>query len=319
MALNQGIAIFIKVITNYTRKYEKLLIERSSIMAIVVNTNVSSLMVQKNLNAATNGMNTAMERMSTGLRINSAADDAAGMAVSAGLEKQVRGSVVAQSNAQMGSSLLTVTEGSLGVIQSNLLRIRDLVEQAGNDTYGADARAAIGEEVSARLDEIDRLSEVADFNGIKLLNGQGVTAAGLRLQIGMDGSANDALTLSGDIFASAGASALGTFGTGGTKAAFVAALGTSAGAAGELANVDAAIADVVDRKTQIGAAQNRLTSAMEGLKVQEINLTASNSAIKDADIAVESSAFIKNQILQQASSSLLAQANQAPSIALSLV
>lgn len=285
-------------------------------MAIVVNTNVSSLMVQKNLNAATTSMNQAMERMSTGLRINSAGDDAAGMAVSSGLEKQVRGATVAQSNAQMGSSLLTVTEGSLGVIQSNLLRIRDLAEQAGNDTYGTDARTAIKAEMEARLDEIDRLSNVADFNGIKLLDG---TQGALRLQVGMNGTADDAISLDASIFENAGSSSLGVYGAGGTQATFLTAMDTSAGAAGVLANIDSAISDVVDRKTQIGAAQNRLTSAVEGLKVQEINLTASNSAIKDADIAAESSSFVKNQILQQASSSLLAQANQTPSIALSLI
>lgn len=289
-------------------------------MAIVVNTNTASLMVQKNLNDATTSMNLSMERMSTGLRINSAKDDAAGMAVSSGLEKQVKGAVVAQANAQMGSSLLTVTEGSLGVIQSNLLRIRDLTEQAGNDTYGADARKAISAEVGARIDEINRLAKVADFNGINLLNG--TKTADLRLQVGMNGSGDDVIALDKAIFAAAGTSTIGLYGAGATtasKAAFLTALAGSTTAATLLKDVDKSIDNIVDRKTKIGAAQNRLSSAMEGLKVQEINLTSSNSAIKDADIAAESSSFVKSQILQQASASLLSQANQIPGIALTLI
>lgn len=274
-------------------------------------------MVQRNLNAATDSMNTAMQRMSTGLRINTAADDAAGMAVSAGLERQIRGSVVAQSNGQMGSSMLTVAEGSLGVIQSNLLRIRDLVEQAGNDTYGTEAREGIKSEVEARLNEIDRLSKVADFNGIKLSDGS--IAADVRIQIGIDGDANNAIMIPQTVFGDAQCSTLGLFAGNTGQQNFLDAIDTSATAVANLALIDTALTNIVERKTQIGAVQNRITSAVDGLKIQETNLTSSNSAIKDADIAVESSNFVRSQILQQASASLLTQANQTPSIALSLI
>src|SRR5574344_39045 len=296
-------------------------------MAVVVNTNTTSLQVQKNLNAATSSMNTAMERMSTGLKINSAKDDAAGMAVSAGLEKMIGASGIAQSNSEMCSNMLTVTEGNLEVMRSNLLRIRDLYEQAGNDTYGSTARSAITEEVRSRFQEIDRLAKAADFNGIKLLDGAGAFAtSGARLQVGTDSNGSSAITLDKSIFAKAGISSLGITGlTGLTSNGISAAttanlkLDTAAGAAGVLASIDTAIDNIVTRQTKIGAAQNRLSSAVEAAQVQEINLTASNSQIKDADIAEESSAFVKAQILQQSSASLLSQANQIPAVALSLV
>ncbi len=295
-------------------------------MAVVVNTNTSSLLVQKNLNTATASMNTAMERMSTGLRINSAKDDAAGMAVSAGLEKTIGASSIAQSNSEMGSNMLTVTEGNLGVIRSNLLRIRDLYEQAGNDTYGASARDAIKEEVKARFQEVDRLAQAADFNGIKLLDGAGITQD-VRLQVGTDSTVSSRIMLDKAIFGATGISSLGITGitTNFTTSTISNAstadlkLNTAAGAAAILKELDKAIDGIVTRQTKIGAAQNRLTSAVEAAQIQEINLTSANSQIKDADIAEESSNFVKYQILQQSSASLLTQANQTPSIALSLV
>ena len=137
-------------------------------MAITVNTNMASFTAQKALNSATSKMNTAMERMSTGLRINSSKDDAAGMAVSTKLDYKVSSLNVAKDNAQMGASMLDTTEGVLDVIKTNLVRVRDLTEQAANGTYGSDALAAIQTEVSARLTEITRVAESSEFNGKKI-------------------------------------------------------------------------------------------------------------------------------------------------------
>jgi flagellin len=201
-----------------------------------------------------------------------------------------------------------------------------LYEQAGNDTYGASARDAIKEEVKARFQEVDRLAQAADFNGIKLLDGAGITQD-VRLQVGTDSTVSSRIMLDKAIFGATGISSLGITGitTNFTTSTISNAstadlkLNTAAGAAAILKELDKAIDGIVTRQTKIGAAQNRLTSAVEAAQIQEINLTSANSQIKDADIAEESSNFVKYQILQQSSASLLTQANQTPSIALSLI
>ena len=294
-------------------------------MAITVNTNMSSIIVQQNLNKATTGMNTAMERMSTGLRINSSADDAAGMAVATKLDYKVGSLAVAQDNGQMGASLLDTAEGVLNVMNSNLTRIRDLTEQAANGTYGSDALEAIATEVSARLDEITRVAQTTEFNGINLLSGTQTTA--INLQVGIGTTTNDIIALDSKLFANAKASALlGSYTPSGGSAItdYTAdnvklVYASDAKARGFLTNIDAAIKNVTDRKTLIGGNQQRIISAMETAQVMQTNLTSASSLIKDADIAEESSNYIKNQILQQASATLLATANQSPSIAVNLV
>lgn len=278
-------------------------------MAIIVNTNTQSLMVQNSLAKATSGMTTAMQRMSTGLKINSAKDDAAGMAVATNLNVQVRGTQVAQSNAQMGDSMLTTTEGTLDTIQSNLLRIRDLTEQAANGTYDLDA---IKTEVSARADEINRIAKATDFNGMKLLDG---TTKDLKLQVGTGSTDENTISIDNKIFNAADTSTIGV----GNATEIDAAFASASSARTFLDKVDEGIKNITDRKTLIGAAQNRLSSATDGLKVQETNLTSAKSAVEDADIATESSNYVKQQILQQSAASLLVQANQNPSIAVSLV
>jgi len=279
-------------------------------MAITVNTNMASFTAQKALNSATNKMNTAMERMSTGLRINSSKDDAAGMAVSTKLDYKVSSLNVAKDNAQMGASMLDTTEGVLDVIKSNLVRVRDLTEQAANGTYGSDALAAIQTEVSARLTEITRVAESSEFNGKKILNGD---TTGVQLQVGITGDANSQISLNNDIFADA--TATGLIGTYDLDSVFE----SDTNARAFLSSLDTAIDTVTERKTLIGGSQSAITSAMDAAEVMSTNLTSSSSLIKDADIAEESSNYIKNQILQQASATLLATANQAPSIAVNLV
>ena len=278
-------------------------------MAITVNTNIPSLTAQHSLNAATNKMNTAMERMSTGLRINSSKDDAAGMAVSNKLDYKVSSLAVAQDNAQMGASMLDTMEGVMGVINDNLTRIRDLTEQAANGTYGSDAIAAIKTEINSRLNEINRVANSAEFNGKKLLNGD---TSSVSLQVGINNDSYSTITLDSSVFQNSTKTGLGFDENDITYT-------TAAQFKGFLGTVDEAIKRVTDAKTAIGGKQAAITSAMESAQVMATNLTSASSLIKDADIAEESSNYIKQQILQQTSASLLATANQAPSIALNLV
>ena len=278
-------------------------------MAITVNTNVPSLTAQASLNAATNKMNTAMERMSTGARINSSKDDAAGMAVSNKLDYKVSSLAVAQDNAQMGASMLDTVEGVMGVINDNLTRIRDLTEQAANGTYGSDALSAIKTEINSRLNEINRVANSTEFNGKKLLDGHAGT---INLQVGINNDEYSTITLDSSVFQNSTKTGLG-FAEGDITYT------TSDQFKGFLGTVDTAIERITKAKTAIGGKQSAITSAMESAQVMATNLTSASSLIKDADIAEESSNYIKQQILQQTSASLLATANQAPSIALNLV
>ena len=280
-------------------------------MAITVNTNIPSLTAQKSLNQATNKMNSAMERMSTGYRINSSKDDAAGMAVSRKLDYKISSLGVAQSNAQMGASMLDTMEGVMGVVNDNLVRIRDLTEQAANGTYGTDAMKAMATEINTRLDEITRIANSAEFNGKKLINGD--MKNDIKLQVGITSTDESQITLESKLFQDCKSDSLGV-----EKIAKPEEW-TDTLARTFLSTVDAAISKVTDATTQIGSKQAAITSAMDTALVMQTNLTSANSLIKDADIAEESSNYIKQQILQQTSASLLATANQSPSIALNLV
>ncbi len=279
-------------------------------MAITVNTNMAALAAQNALNKSTSKMNTAMERMTTGYKINSSKDDAAGLAVSNKLEYKVSSLKVAQNNAQMGASMLDTMEGVMTTINDNLTRIRDLTEQAANGTYGTDALTAITTEVNARIAEIDRIANSAEFNGKKILDG---STKSVTLQVGINGDANSQITLDASVFQSAKKADLGLTDVDWAKK------DGDATARAYLETVDKAIEKITNAKTAIGGKQAAITSAMESAQVMQTNLTSANSLIKDADIAEESSNYIKNQILQQTSASLLATANQAPSIALNLV
>ena len=293
-------------------------------MAITVNTNIPSLTAQKSLNKSTNAMNTAMERMSTGYKINSSKDDAAGMAVATNLAYKASSFKVAQDNAQMGQSMLDTTEGVLDVIKDNLTRVRDLTEQAANGTYGTDALTAIKSEIDARLGEINRVAESADFNGKVLLNGdatKGGITSDIKLQVGIgkEGS-NSTIDVDHNLFASAKSNDLLKKTDGESWSWNKETTITNDSTARDfLARVDSAIDKITSRKTTIGGLQARITSAMDTANVMQTNLTSAASLIQDADVAEESSNYIKQQILQQTSASLLATANQAPSIASSLI
>ncbi len=281
-------------------------------MSITVNTNIPSLTAQKSLNKSTSAMNTAMQRMSTGYKINSSKDDAAGMAVATNLAYKASSYKIAQDNAQMGQSMLDTTEGVLDVIEDNLTRIRDLTEQAANGTYGSDALAAMKSEISARISEIDRVAASADFNGKMIINGSITSDIELQVGIGKAGS-NSTISVSKDLFANANSeSLLG-------KSWEDTTITDDETAREFLANIDKAIDEVTSRKTKIGGLQARITSAMDTANIMQTNLTSAASLIQDADVAVESSNYIKQQILQQTSASMLATANQSSSIALNLI
>ena len=300
-------------------------------MAIIVNTNMTALKTQTNLSTATNKMGDALERMSTGYKINSAKDDAAGLYVATGLETQIRGSKVAQDNIATGNNVLQIVESDLDNMLSNLNRIRDLATQAANSIYDEDAMNAMYEEVVARIEEINRVSLASNFNGLELLSGNSRLATdGLRLQVGANSDpAGNSIMIDATLFNQIDATTLGaggdtiagstvddtdTVATGAEKA-FLAATA----AASYIAVIDSAIDTISTNKSTIGAVMNRLETAEESLITTVENATAAKSTIMDADIAEESANYVQNQILQQTSSALLVQANSLPQIAIQLV
>ena len=342
--------------------------------SITINTNLASLTAQRNLSKSTTGMNTAMERLTTGFRINSGKDDAAGAAVSNLMEAQISAYDVAESNTTMGLTLLDTAEGVLDIVGDYIQRIRDLTEQAANGTYGTSSMNAIRTEVEQRMLEIDRLCSVVDFNGIQLLDGTSTAAqgGGLNLQVGNNAGKANIINLDASIFKSAKCSALlitandhcskqkstwydrsGYDATEATTAlenrinrsqetvdgvlydyrnakeikapagsitAMCDAVYTDDRTAREfLYFLDDAIENISARSALIGAYMNRVESAVDAISVQKENIVSANSSIKDADVAVESSNYIKYQILQQSSATLLATANQQPQIALNLL
>ena len=299
-------------------------------MAIIVNTNMSALKTQKNLNNASNSLQTALERMSTGLKINKAADDAAGLYVATNLNTQISGSKVAKNNISTGNNVLSTLEGDLDVIMDNLNRIRDLSVQAANSIYDESAMGAMKDEIDQRLQEIDRISLASNFNGLQLLAGKGQLADnGLRLQVGANAdSAANAISLEKAFFAKTDSRTLGSSYKGqlpngsnltGLSGNLELAFANASSAAQYINIIDAAIDDISSKKSTIGATMNRLDAALTSLTTVIENNTAAKSTIMDADIAEESAEYTKQQILQQTSSALLVQANQLPSLALNLI
>ena len=284
-------------------------------MGLVVNTNLASISAQRHLTNNSNKVNKSMEKLASGLRINRAADDAAGLNISETLRTQIRGNKQAISNAQDGINILQVAEGGLSVIGENLQRIRELTVQAANDTNATNERIAIAREVNERVADITRIASTLKFNTVTLLDG---TASQFTLQIGANAnSAENALNV-GSVLANAKASALGI------TAALVSVSATGYYANGTncrtfLTTLDSAIQDLQGKRGLIGAYQNRLESTVESLTIAMENITSTESKIRDLDIASESANLTKNQILQQAALGVLSQANQTPSLALKLI
>ena len=299
-------------------------------MSVVINTNVDSIKIQGLLSASTSGLSQAMERMSSGLKVNSAKDDAAGTVIAARMQVQLDGNQIAQNNVQNGNAMLSTAEGNLDVVQDNLSRIRDLALQAKNGTYSAEEIQAMQDEVDERMAEIDRISTSSKYSSLSLFNDENLQDNGVTLQVGADYTEDNTILADGEIFGKVTFSALTGMNTfdltamtnadpqtpAGPDQAEVPAAGTFSEA---VLKLDEAIDDITSRKSKIGSTQNRLESALDTLTIQYENLSSAKSIITDADIASEASNFTQQQILQQVSTSLLAQANQAPSIALSLV
>ena len=284
-------------------------------MGLIINTNIPALIAQRNLRSNTTNLNQSLERLASGYKINRAADDAAGLSISEGLRGQIRGTQKAVSNAQDGINILQIAEGALSVIGENLQRIRELTVQAANDTNSSIERRAVALEVQARLDDITRIAATTKGNNVQLLDG---SSTSFRIQIG----ANSNVTLNtlniGAVFENSSITALGlvtTITAAGTTGAFVS--GTNA--RNYLDQIDAAIANVFNRRSALGAYQNRLDSTVQSLSIAIENLQSSESRIRNVDIASETATLTKNQVLQQASISILAQANQMPNLAMKLL
>lgn len=284
-------------------------------MALTINTNLSSMIVQSNLSKATSSLNNAIERMTTGYKINHAADNAAGYSIARNWETQLGSLDVAADNAATGADMMTTLEDTYSLVSSHLQRVRDLTEQAANGTYGSDSLKAIQSEITARLDEVDRIAANCEFNGLKMMDG---SMGDINLQVGLYSSPDSQITLDASLFEKGDIKSL--FGEEKADVAEkCAGLKKNTAASSMLDKIDEVINEISGRVTTLGAAQNRIESAVESIGVQTENITSSLSTLRDADVAEESSNYIKAQILQQASATLLATANQTPSIALNLL
>jgi len=265
-------------------------------MALRINSNVEAFNAHRQLVATGNKAAKAMEKLSSGYRINRAADDAAGLAISEKMRSQIGGLAQAQRNAQDGVSLVQTAEGSLNEVHAMLQRVRELAVQYKNGTLSDGDKTAIVSEVSQLTAEVERIGTSSKFNGISLLNGTGTVT----FQVGaQDGDSISVATISlGD------KTKVGTL---------------SLGSAAAIASIDSAINAVSSARAEFGAVQNRLEHTLKNLATYQENLMASESRIRDVDMAAEMVTFSKNQILSQAGTSMLAQANQAPQGVLSLL
>ena len=297
-------------------------------MALTINTNLSSIVAQQNLAKATSSLNLAIERMTTGYKINHAGDNAAGYSIARNWETQLGSLDVAADNAATGADMMSTLEDHYSLISTHLQRVRDLTEQAANGTYGQDSLNAINSEITARLEEVDRISKNCEFNGRKMMLGEDSTDPQaiknhIYLQVGLYSGEDSQIKLDKSLFSSAQVKHLFTnYGDDGAFADVAAVANKCTGtttAAGMLDTIDNVIKEISKRTTTLGAAQNRIDSAIESIGVQSENITSSLSTLRDADIAEESSKYIQAQILQQAASTLLSTANQTPSIALNLL
>ncbi len=279
-------------------------------MSISVLTNVASLNAQRNLAATQTSLNASIGRLSSGLRINTASDDAAGLGISENLKADLRSMAQAQRNANDGVSMSQVAEGSMNEIQGIVTRMRELGVQSANQSLGSTERGYIQTEFSQLRNEINRISGVTEFNGQKLIDGS--ASAGLSFQVGMQNTTNDRIAMS--------ITKLTTSTLGSTSLRLASAtLSTVTGARNALGAFDAAITQLSSARAKVGAVQNRMMSTISNLSVAQENIAAANSRIRDVDVAAESSQLTKSQILSQAGLAVLSQANQIPQSALSLL
>ncbi len=267
----------------------------------VINTNVMSLNAQRNLGTSQSMLSQSLQRLSSGLRVNTAKDDVAGFAIAQRFETQIRGLNMGIRNANDGISMAQTAESAIAEVTGNLQRIRELAIQSANGSYSAADQALLQTEVTERLGEIDRIVTQTNFNGTALLDG---SAGTVDFQVG----ANANQTISVDLSTAVDTTTLG-----------VNAVDVSADAQAAITSVDGALDDVATLAATLGASQNRLESTIANLTAVSENLSASKSRIVDADFAAETANLTKAQILQQAGTAVLAQANAAPQTVLGLL
>ena len=270
-------------------------------MGLRVNTNIFSLTAQRNLNNVTSRLQGNFSRLSSGLRIANASDDAAGLGISERMRSQIRSLGAASRNAQDGISLVQTAESALSETGSNLSRMRELAVQASSGTLNTTDRTTINSEFTALATEITRIADQTEFNGISLLN----NTSAISIQVGLDSGDSISLSNTDNDAATLGISGLST--------------GTAAAAQAALATIDTAIDSVTTSRGTLGATQNRLQSTFRSILGASENLSAAESRIRDVDVAFETADLTRNSILQQASVSILSQANVQPQLALSLL
>ena len=276
---------------------------------ISVVTNVSSLQAQRNLNKSTNALQSSIERLSSGLRVNRAADDAARLAISEQIRTNLKGLKQAERNANDNISLIQTAEGSLNEITGVVSRMRELAVQASNEgTMDTTQRGYLNQEFTLLQSELDRIVNVSEYNGQKLLDGSiSGTANQLEFQVGMNNTANDRISMS---IATTSSTGLGLNDD---------SLATSSQAQAAITALDAALKTVNTERATLGATQNRLEMTLSNLGNMFENLSSADSRLRDVDVAEEAAAMSRAQILNQAGTSVLAQANQIPQSALSLI
>jgi len=292
---------------------------------MIINTNVAALNSYNQLSQTNNNMSRSLERLSSGSRINRAADDAAGLAISEKMNAQTKGLAQAQRNAQDGISMIQTAEGALKETHSMLQRMRELSVQAANDTNTEDDRLQIQKELNQLSTQIDDISDDTQFNTKALLNGNltaGSGNAGVQtFQVGAN--KGETLTLEINDMGAKGSGSLqveaGAVDASGNVAAANIDVSSQSGAAAAIETLDTAIQSVSDERSKLGAVQNRLDHTINNLSATEENLTAANSRIKDVDMAKEMMNMSKQQILSQAGTAMLAQANQMPQGVLQLL
>jgi len=276
-------------------------------MALTVNTNIAALNAQRNLAKSQSSLQISLQRLSSGLRINSAKDDAAGLSVVENLTSDIRGVNQATRNAQDGISLGQTAEGALGQITANVQRIREIAVQSANATAGD--RTGLQKEVDQLTQEISRIVATTEFNGTQLLD----NTTALTFQVGQDGKANNQVSVNGVDETSLNSYSATLTATGTVD------VSTAAAASGAIVSLDSDISTLVTDRATFGAVQNRFEAVISNLSNFAENLTAARSRIQDADFAKETANLTRGQILQQAGVAILAQANTLPQAALSLL
>ena len=283
-----------------------------------INTNVASLTAQKNLSGSGIGLNNAIARLSSGLRVNSAKDDAAGLAIAERMQAQIKGYDVAGRNANDGISLLQVADGAMGKISDNLQRMRELAVQAKNGTLNPTDRVNLNREYTELANEVDRIVTGSSFNGNPMFNAANKT---LSFQVGTGNATSDTLALNLTDNGQAAGNDLTTIMTNGAASiqANLNAVDTVANATTAITRLDASIDAITGIRAVVGAGQSRLEQVAAFADISSTNLQAARGRIMDADFAKETAALTRSQILQQAGTAMLAQANQLPNNVLSLL